>query len=112
MKMKNLFMLALLFVCIVASAQKQEPYAKVAEKNHKAWSEVCELSEQQESELLVVLTSKQKEMYTIKIENKDNIEQTKALGKEVVQKYSKEIKDIVGADNVQKMNEYRKANKK
>ncbi|MBK3517503.1 hypothetical protein [Carboxylicivirga marina] len=111
--MKNLLMLALLFICIAANAQNKEPYVKVAEKNLKTWVEVCDLDDQQQKDLLVVVTKKQKELHTIKFENKDNKEQAKALGKEVTKKYSKEIKDIVGAENIQKMNAYyRKANKK
>lgn len=111
--MKNLLMLALLFICIAANAQNKEPYVKLAEKNLKTWVEVCDLDDQQQKDLLVVVTNKQKELHTIKKENKGNQERIKSLGKEVHQKYSKEIKDIVGAENIQKMKAYyNKANKK
>lgn len=96
--MKNIIILTFLFVAIAVNAQKKEPYVKVAEKNLRTWVEVCELNEQQQGDLLLVLTNKQKEMYTIKKENKGNQESIKSLGKEVTKKYSKEIKEIVGAE--------------
>jgi len=95
-----------------AFAQKQAQYEKVAAKNHATWVEVCELTDQQSKDLLVVLTEKQKEMYESKMANKSDMEKFKALAKEINKSYVPKFKAIVGEENMTKMAEYRKSQKK
>ncbi|TLX74350.1 hypothetical protein E9993_12735 [Labilibacter sediminis] len=110
--MKKLSLLLFMVTLLTSAfAQKQAQYEKVAAKNHATWVDICELTDQQSKDLLVVLTEKQKEMYEAKMTHKTDKTAFKAKAKEINKSYGSKLKSIVGEDNMKKMLEYRKSQK-
>jgi len=109
--MKQILIFTLVCFTMTTMAQKQQKHEKVAIKQTAEWSEVCELSDDQESKLLVVLTAKMEELFALKELHADDAEKLNAAKKEIHRNYFPKIKEVVGEENMKKMKEYKKQQK-
>lgn len=109
--MKQILIFTLVCFSMTVMAQKQQKHERIAEKLTAQWVEVCSLSADQESKLIVVLTAKVKEISEARELNGKGTEAFKAKRKEIAKRYNPQIKDIVGKENMQKMKEHKKQQK-
>lgn len=106
--MKQLMILVLAVMTVSLSAQNADKYEKIAAKQTAQWTEVCELTNEQSSAMLVVITAKVKEIGEAKELHASDEEALKAAKKEIHKKYGPQIKEIVGQENMKKMQAYLK----
>lgn len=104
-------LLILMFAILSLGVQAQDKSEKMAKKQAAKWVEVCEITAEQEAKLVVVLTAKAKDLAEAKSLKETDPAAAKEAKKTINKKYSPQVKEIVGADNVAKMKEYQKQQK-
>ncbi|WOH39492.1 hypothetical protein RI844_09755 [Thalassotalea fonticola] len=110
--MKNLstiLMTVLLFIS--TSVFAAETADKAAQKQTADYVQVVNLNKDEEAKVYQVLLEKEQQYSAAKKEHKGDKQALKAATKPLNKKYNRQIKDIIGADKMKKMNEYKKAQK-
>ena len=111
--MKNLstiLMTVLLFISTsVFAVDTADKTAKAAQKNTAAFVQVVNLNKNEEAKGYQILLAKEQQYSAAKKEHKGDKKAFKAATKPLNKKYNRQIKDIIGADKMKKMNEYKKA---
>ncbi|MBK3520002.1 hypothetical protein [Carboxylicivirga marina] len=101
--MKTLLVVfVLLAITMTSFAQDIPKYEKKAKETVALYDKICELDEATEKALLPVMTAKHKELMEVKKATPNDKEAIKA----VQQKYSKQVRGIIGKENSQKIAEY------
>ncbi|TLX74351.1 hypothetical protein E9993_12740 [Labilibacter sediminis] len=100
---------SLMLVTSIAFGQKEKQYQIVANNNYIVWVENCDLSDVQKKELKTLLTDKQKALYDNRRTYKKDKAKAKELAPGIKKEYDHKIMELVGADNMVKMNEYFKS---
>ncbi|TLX74317.1 hypothetical protein E9993_12565 [Labilibacter sediminis] len=106
---KYTLLLLVIIMALPVMAQKKSNYEKTAEKVVSTWVEVCDLSQEQSNALLPVMVEKQKELSEVRKKYEGKAATIQSANREIGKKYHKKIVAVVGSENVQKMNEYWKA---
>ena len=108
-KITTLFLTALLFISTsVFATSASDKAVKVAEKKTADYVQVVKLNGNEQAQVYKILLAKEQNTLAAKTEHKGDKEAFKAATKPFTKKANRQIKDIVGKDKMQKMNQFYK----
>ena len=104
--MKKLIVIAIALAAPIFVQGQSKAAQKQIDKQMAMWTEQCDLSTDQTAALQMLISEKTEALVANRKANRGAKEKLQAAAKEINQKYAGKIRELVGRDNVRKMNAY------